>query len=432
MSEHQWIRSLVDAAMWCWWKSSSNGSWTLEGIVVAHVDDLLFTGSAEAEKSLMAIGDELGFGSLDRNDFTWCGKRIRRHADGTVRLSMKEYHENLQEIVIPRHRKSELSSPLNAQEARQLRGVLGSLQWLVAQIRFDMSFGVSTLQGESPPTVNTLVRANALVREFKRNPHYELVFRPVDYRSSGIVAISDAALGNVKINGSNEGAVTEKVYSQACYFILLADQNLLSGKQGSFNIIDARSHRIPRVCRSTYGAETLAAEESMDVGQLCRGFLATIRGFKMDGRNVDASLYSIQMTAVVDAKDVHDKGNSDTPSYGSMKSMAFSIAWMRSVLRKPQTCLKWTATDNMWIDGGTKDMDLTHMRRIMTNGSWAITFNPEFVKQVTKARSSKPMKQIACAVIPGERLSGDDPMLSHLMWCVRRRVGISKTELEFK
>ena len=429
MAEHGWVRSLVDAAMWCRWKTLPNGSCVLEGIVVAHVDDLLFTGSAEAEKSLMAIGDELGFGSLDRNDFTWCGKRIRRHTDGTIRLSMREYHQNLQEIVIPRHRKSDPDALLDQHEARQLRGVLGSLQWLVAQIRFDMCFGVSTLQGESPPTIKTLMRANALVREFKRDPHFELIFKPVDYRSAGIVAVSDAALGNVKLNGSNEGAVTEKVYSQACYFILLADQNLLSGKQGSFNIIDARSHRIPRVCRSTYGAETLAAEESMDVGQLCRGFLATIRGFKMDGRNVDPSLYSIQMTAVVDAKDVHDKGNSDTPSYGSMKSMAFSIAWMRSVLRKPQTCLKWTATDNMWIDGGTKDMDLTHMRRIMGNGSWAITFNPEFVKQVTKARSSKPMKQIACAVLPGERVSGDDPMLSHLMslrkgWHFKNGIGL--------
>ena len=66
MAEHGWVRSLVDAAMWCRWKTLPNGSCVLEGIVVAHVDDLLFTGSAEAEKSLMAIGDELGFGSLDR------------------------------------------------------------------------------------------------------------------------------------------------------------------------------------------------------------------------------------------------------------------------------------------------------------------------------------------------------------------------------
>ena len=57
-----------------------------------------------------------------------------------------------------------------------------------------------------------------------------------------------------------------------CYFACLADGDLTEGRQGNFNILDARSHRIPRVCRSTYAAETLAAEEALDVGQLCRCF----------------------------------------------------------------------------------------------------------------------------------------------------------------
>lgn len=142
MAEHKWLRTLVDAAMWCLWTEQADGSRTLEGIIVAHVDDLLFTGSKMAEDSLMAIGAELGFGSLGGEDFVWCGKRIRRHQDGTIRLSMREYHENLQEVNIPRRRKNCLDSPLEPHEARQLRGILGSLQWLVAQVRFDMSFGV--------------------------------------------------------------------------------------------------------------------------------------------------------------------------------------------------------------------------------------------------------------------------------------------------
>ena len=31
---------------------------------------------------------------------------------------------------------------------------------------------------------------------------------------------------------------------------------------------------------------------------------------------------------VVDAKDVHDKGDSDTSSYGTQKSLAFTVAWL--------------------------------------------------------------------------------------------------------
>jgi hypothetical protein len=104
----------------------------------------------------------------------------------------------------------------------------------------------------------------------------------------------------------------------------------------------------------------LAAEEALDVGQLCRGFLSTTRGHDTFGRNADLGTSAVKMTLTVDAKDVHDKRNSDTPSFGSRKCLAFTVAWMRSVLRKPNTALKWTATENMWVDGGTKEMDLSH------------------------------------------------------------------------
>ena len=425
MDEHGWTRTLVDGAMWCLWgkaddAAQSRGIRPLEGIIVAHVDDLLFTGSPTAEASLQAIGSELGFGSQDRNDFTWCGKRIRRASDGTVRLSMIEYHQNLQEIFLARHRKGNVNSPLDAHEHRQLRAVLGSLQWLVAQLRFDLAFGVSSLQGESPPTIGSILRANSLVREFKRTGDFELIFRPVDYRRAGIVAVSDAALGNVKVDGSSEGSAIEKVYSQACHFILLGDEALTQGRSGIFNVIDARSHRIPRVCRSSYGAETLAAEESFDMGQLARGFVATVLGKEMLGPKADLSMNSVPLTGVVDAKDVFDKSNSDT-SFGTQKSLAFSVAWLRSVLRRPNTSLRWTATTNMFCDAGTKHMDLTHLRKILSSGTWSVSYSPEFQKQVAKGKAPRPSTASACAVFPGDRLKADDPLLPHLTHLSEKR-----------
>jgi len=167
MEEHGWTRTLVDGAIWCLRVTNEAGERTLEALVVAHVDDLLFAGGVKGKASLDAIGTELGFGSLEEGDFTWCGKRIRRASDGTIRLSMREYHENLQEILLPKHRKSDPTSQLDASEARQLRALLGSLQWLVAQLRFDMSYAASALQGEHPPTIATVLKANSIMREFK-------------------------------------------------------------------------------------------------------------------------------------------------------------------------------------------------------------------------------------------------------------------------
>ena len=105
----------------------------------------------------------------------------------------------------------------------------------------------------------------------------------------------------------------------------------MAGETGAFNVLDMRSHRIPRVCRSSYAAETLGTEEAFDVGQLCRGFLATARGHPMHGKTVDTSINSVPLTVV---------------------------------------------TANMFVDAGTKEMDLTHLRSIFDAGKWSVTYSP--------------------------------------------------------
>ena len=187
-----------------------------------------------------------------------------------------------------------------------------------------MAFQMSSLQGEKP-TVSTLLRANVLCRELKATKDFELVFRPVNPLAGGVMVVTDSSLGNVTVTGSAGATPLEKVFSQSCYYVLLADEELMRGRPGSFNVLDMRSHRIPRVCRSSYAAETLGAEEAFDVGQLCRGFMASWSFAAAAGR-----LNSVGLTVVVDAKDVHGKANSDTSSFGSQKSLAFTVAWLRA------------------------------------------------------------------------------------------------------
>ena len=80
-----WRRSDMDAAQWFLY--GADGS--LQGIVVSHVDDLLMGGTDLAGKSLRALGDELGFGSLETGCFTYCGKQIKQNADMTIEVSMQ-------------------------------------------------------------------------------------------------------------------------------------------------------------------------------------------------------------------------------------------------------------------------------------------------------------------------------------------------------
>ena len=199
----------------------------------------------------------------------------------------------------------------------------------------------------------------------------------------------------------------------------------MSGKPGKFNILDARSHRIARVCRSSYAAELLGAEEAFDVGLLCRGFMASLLDRDVLGKLSEQALSSVPLTVVVDAKDMHDKGNRDTSSYRTQKSLAFTVAWLRSVLRRPYTAWKWTATENMWVDGGTKDMDLTHMRTTMKQGEWCVTYSPEFVKQVSKGAKRRTTISSSSTTnlssLPGESLFNDDPILGYVMKFANQR-----------
>lgn len=122
-----WKRSTMDAAQWVLYGPNDR----TEGMIVSHVDDLLLAGSSTAYASLKALGEELGFGSLEQGSFAYCGKNITQNPDYSIEVNMKAYHENVQPAVVPMHRKKQLDSPLTPGEHRQLRALVGSMQWLV-------------------------------------------------------------------------------------------------------------------------------------------------------------------------------------------------------------------------------------------------------------------------------------------------------------
>ena len=404
-----WVRSRFDAAMW----TLRDERGKLHGIVLSHVDDLLLGGDSVAKDSLDQLGAELGFGSLETGSFSYCGKEIKQLPDKSIEISMKSYHENMSTVPIAVERRKHPEARLTPAEQRQLRGILGSLQWLVAQVRFDQGYQLSVLQG-APQTIGTLMKANALVKQFKQNVNFKLVFKGLDLSKAGVMVVSDASLGNVTRSGHDGGEPLSKTYSQSAYFVLVASKSLMNGEAGRFAVLDARSHRISRICRSTYGAELLGAEEGLDAGIYCRGLFSELLGYDVTPQLIMEPQVSLKL--VVDAKDVYDKCHSDTPSYGSQKSLAFTVAWIREELRKEGTDIAWTATSNMFVDCGTKEMDQTHVQKILRDCVWCIKHNEAYVKQTGKnVKSQKAVIRDRGPLLPGQLLATDSPMLGFLM-----------------
>ena len=76
-----WERTVFDFACWLKWSDDRK---KLRGIIISHVDDLLLGGDTTAQESLLTIGKELGFGSVEYDDFVYCGKRIQMKPDGSI------------------------------------------------------------------------------------------------------------------------------------------------------------------------------------------------------------------------------------------------------------------------------------------------------------------------------------------------------------
>ena len=251
--------------------------------------------------------------------------------------------------------------------------------WIVAQLRPDLAFETSVFQEQqAAPTGQSLTDANKLILHAKSSKEFEQIFRPIDWSTSGIVVVSDAALGNVDESGSTKAKM--KLLSQSGYLVFPADSEVLAGRTGAMNLLDWRSRRLPRVGRSSYAVETMGFEEGVDAAILIREMLAELRGHNLRDKTVHGrSIDTVTCIAVVGAVDTHDKVSKDTASHGQQRSLAFTVAWRRQMLRRPNMFIRWTATEKMLSDASVKSMDNSQLVNMLKCGTWSITSNADFV-----------------------------------------------------
>ena len=63
------------------------------------------------------------------------------------------------------------------------------------------------------------MRANALLKRFKKHSQFELRRRPLKLEQCGIMVVTDSSLGNTNKDGGDSGSILEKIYSQSCYYV---------------------------------------------------------------------------------------------------------------------------------------------------------------------------------------------------------------------
>ena len=257
-------QSTLDRAVFSYYKDEK-----MILVLGCHVDDLIGTGEpGPADEILKQLKETFDFGawadSREEEVLEYGGKQVRKMEDGTVTLTQEKFIRATEVTAVPRWRTSTPNAPLLASELTELRSVGGCLHWLVGQTRPDLAAGTSLhMSGERK--VDSLLQLNKLLKEAKASEDWALKFKPFNLERSRIIVFSDASFAN-----------TGDLHSQAGYMVYVAGEGAVTAEGDLANLVDWRSHKIKRQCRSTLAAETMSLDEAVDAGLYVREMLAEI------------------------------------------------------------------------------------------------------------------------------------------------------------
>merc|ERR1712155_261218 len=207
------------------------------------------------------------WGKWESDSFALCGVRYRQKQDYSVTMNQQEFTTKLStaEHSLPKnlHRLNG-KDKLDATGLTTLRGINGSLQWLATNTRVDLCAKVSLSASEtSNPTISSLQKANKIIRQAQKDDALPIHIHAIPLEQLNFGVFSDAAWG-VRPDGSSQGG----------YLVYASPHTLRVGQEAPVGIIEWKSWKLSRKCRSSLSAESQAMADSVDMLNLARLFFA--------------------------------------------------------------------------------------------------------------------------------------------------------------
>ena len=220
------------------------------------------------------------------------------------------------------------------------------------------------------PTVHHLGQLNKLLKEAKNSEDWPLTFKPIDLATAKIVVFTDSSWANA-----------EELKSQAGYMVFLAGAGGETVNGDDVSLLDWRSHRIKRQCRSTLAAETMSMDAGVDAAVYSRELFAEIliKDYvpSQCGR-LPSDLLSV--IAVTDCRSLYDLLVKDGPvSSTQEKRLAIDIGGLKETAgefdedqERLNEIFRWIATEAQWADHLTKVKPAFMLRDILSKGRLAL------------------------------------------------------------
>ena len=388
---HGWRRLTSDGCVFVLF----NGD-RLVGIAGTHVDDFLLGGDDNDEVFKQAkakLMQAYRWGKWEESTFEFAGTTITQRSDFSIEISQQNYIEKwLDEIYVSKDRQVAKKSLLTPSEISSLRGLIGTMSWKASQTGPQYVADVSLLLSEIPyATVDTLLRANKLAREMKRDSQQVLRFPSwgISWKDLAVVTWADASNHNRPDRSSTMGMISG-----------LAPKTILEGQEVPVALVNWRSGKTPRQCLGSNGAEIQAITEGEDMTFKIRGFLIDVYGIEFNRRNLYEQVKRFTSGAVVmDSRGVFDAATRNVSALHGLRSsragyeLALSIIQARSI----DTKFRWVNGMVQLADTLTKSNSRKVLLHMMSLGQvWSVIFDEKFTagKKIRKQEMLRKMRQM--------------------------------------
>lgn len=313
---------------------------SLVAVLVAYVDDFVLAHSSLYDRkhllSLFTWGssEELSLEkSVEFKGKTISLKYNKSQSQYELSLTQEKFISTLKSGTVNKKR---LKDTLDVADQYELRSVAGCLQWVAGQCRPEVASTVSLSCRGSKSTYEDLSNMYKAIDHLIATPHQGLTLLPVRINMMTLlVSYSDSSWANAEGHASQHGAL-----------VLLAEPQVTDA-QGPGCLIDFKSSRSSRVCRSTLAAEASAADTSVDRAVFLNYLISEIIQNKPSFK-LSILLRTIQVT---DCRSLYDVLCSENPNTEEKRTIV-TIRSMQQVLSRADVF--WVPTIFQWADSLTK------------------------------------------------------------------------------
>ena len=314
------------------WQDESN---YLGGLLLLHVDDMLYCGNSEfVQKVIDHIKEQFEVSSESSGTFAYVGIDIIQLGD-RIKVNQNKYTKDMELPVfakLDRVKKDLLSE----KEVSQYRRLVGQMMWVVSQTRPDMIFPVICASMATKHTIGDMLNLIRIAQKMKNTE----------------IELSMCCLGNIRkelvlycFTDGRYGIVTEKQHSIGAHIIFLAN-----GKECS--VVSWHCGKIKSVVTSAMEAETTALMDGIRESIYIRNLIS-----EMLTGHVEELNKVMQIGAYCDSQTLCSTIYSETQS--PRLQLRRNIAWLRQVSTTEKVFITWTPGEMQMADALTREKSPT-------------------------------------------------------------------------